>query len=451
LLAAGQAAVFRHAPFTIILKSEEPEALRPLRLKIDPGSKVTGLALIEEHSHRVVFAAELRHRGQAVRDALLHRRALRRSRRSRKTRHRAPRFLNRRRRSGWLPPSLESRIANVMTWVRRLRRLTPVHALSVESVKFDTQLLEHPDIHGVEYQQGTLQGYDVKEYLLEKWGRHCAYCGKGGQPLQIEHIVPKIRGGSDRVGNLALACRPCNQEKGNRTAAEYGHPEVQRRAKRPLKDAAAINATRRALVARLREDGLPVEQATGGETKYNRTRLGLPKAHWVDAACVGQTGAAVLVPETMALLTIISTGHGTRQMCGTDRYGFPIRYRGHQRTHRGFRTGDLVVAQVPRGKYAGCHRGRVLVRASGRFDIQTPHGRIQGVAARCCRRLQGRDGYEYRNAMTGINDQLSTAFNDRYDPMTLHRRIVGDALAAGLPVPANVLADYPDLSGTEAA
>ena len=38
---------------------------------------------------------------------------------------------------------------------------------------------------------------------------------------------------------------------------------------------------------------------------------------------------------------------------------------------------------------------------------------------------------------------LSAAFNDRYDPMTLHRRIVGDALAAGLPVHANVLAELP--------
>ena len=46
---------------------------------------------------------------------------------------------------------------------------------------------------------------------------------------------------------------------------------------------------------------------------------------------------------------------------------------------------------------------------------------------------------------------LSAAFIDRYDPMTLHRRIVGDALAAGLPVPTNVLADYPELSGTHAA
>ena len=141
LLTAKQAAVFRHAPFTIIRKEAVPAEPTPLRLKIDPGSKVTGVALVDEHTHRLVFTTEIHHRGQAIRDALLRRRALRRSRRSRKTRHRPCRFLNCRRPEGWLPPSLESRVANELTWLRRLRRLAPIGALSVESVKFDPQLL----------------------------------------------------------------------------------------------------------------------------------------------------------------------------------------------------------------------------------------------------------------------------------------------------------------------
>jgi RRXRR protein len=53
----------------------------------------------------------------------------------------------------------------------------------VETVRFDTQLLVSPEIDGVEYQQGTLYGYELREYLIEKWGRKCAYCDAQNLPL----------------------------------------------------------------------------------------------------------------------------------------------------------------------------------------------------------------------------------------------------------------------------
>ena len=219
LLTQGRAAVFRYYPFTIIMREEVHDApSEPLRLKIDPGSQTTGLAVVNDATGEVVWAAELTHRGTTIKARLAQRRALRRSRRHRKTRHRAPRFLNHRRAAGWLPPSLESRVANVTTWVARVRHLCPIAALSMELVRFDTQLMQNPEIASVEYQQGELAGYEVREYLLQKWERKCAYCGTTDLPLQAEHIVPRSRGGSNRVGNLCLACAPCNQRKGNRTA-----------------------------------------------------------------------------------------------------------------------------------------------------------------------------------------------------------------------------------------
>ena len=129
---------------------------------------------------------------------------------------------------------------------------------------------------------------------LNKWHRRCAYCGAEATSLQVEHIVPRARGGSDRVANLALACEPCNQQKGTQTAEEFGHSAIQAQAECPLKDAAAVNQTRWALYRRLVATGLPVEVGTGGRTKFNRTRLGLPKAHWHDAACVGSSTPEVL-------------------------------------------------------------------------------------------------------------------------------------------------------------
>jgi hypothetical protein len=138
LLTQGKAAVYRRYPFTLILKeSVSSPRVQDLRVKIDPGSKTTGLPIVNDVSGKVVWAAEITHRGDAIKQALDRRRAARRNRRQRKTRYRKPRFANRRRRHGWLPPSLESRVATITTWVRRLKKLAPVTALSLELVKFD--------------------------------------------------------------------------------------------------------------------------------------------------------------------------------------------------------------------------------------------------------------------------------------------------------------------------
>jgi RRXRR protein len=167
LLKQGKAAVFRKTPFTIVLKRSVEDIQTPdPRLKIDPGSKKTGLAIINQQSGQVVFAAEIEHRGQAIKKALDARRAIRRSRRSRKTRYRKPRFLNRTRPKGWLAPSLKSRVANVETWLHRLTRFYPISGIAMELVRFDLQLMENPEIKGIEYQQGELAGYELKEYLL---------------------------------------------------------------------------------------------------------------------------------------------------------------------------------------------------------------------------------------------------------------------------------------------
>lgn len=394
MLSAKTAAVFKRFPFTIILKTAAsvPLVAHTHRLKIDPGSKTTGLALLD--GDKVVWAAELTHRGQRIKDALLSRRGIRRSRRQRKTRYRPPRFDNRTRPAGWLPPSLQSRVDNVMTWVERLARLCKITALSQELVRFDMQRMQNAEVSGVEYQQGELAGYEAREYLLEKWHRTCAYCKGTGIPLQVEHIIAKARGGSDRLSNLTLACAPCNLKKGTKTAAEFGFPEVQAQAKLPLKDAAAVNATRWALYRALQTTGLRVETGTGGRTKYNRTRLNIPKSHWGDAACVGASTPAALHVAGIQPLSIKAMGHGTRQMCRTDAHGFPKTHRTRQKRYWGLQTGDLVKASVPKGKYAGTWVSRVVVKASGWFDLVI-HGKKASVHQKYCTRLWAADGYTY--------------------------------------------------------
>lgn len=329
LLTSGRAAVWRRSPFTLVMK-EAPavRAPEPLRLKLDPGSKTT----------------EVAHRGHQVRERLEQRRACRRPRRQRPTRYRPKRF------------------ANVTTWVARLRQVAPVGALSQELVRFDTQ---QPEIGGVEYQQGEFAGDEVRAYLLEKWRRACVYCGGKGVPL---HIVPKVRGGSDRVSNLMLACAPCNQAKGTRTAEEFGHPQVQ--AKHPLREA-AVNASRWALYHQLEARGLPVEVGTGGRAKGTRTQWSLPKTPWLDATCVGASTSAVVQVKDLRPVGITAMG---RQMCRTAASGFPDKAPKATSVVGGF-IGDLVRAVVPASRMkAGVSVGRIAVRATGACNVKTAQG-----------------------------------------------------------------------------
>ena len=157
LLKKGRASVYRVKPFTIILKDRADGATQPLELKFDAGSKVTGIALVLHGAKqaKTIWCANLHHRGLAIRDALLTRRAIRRSRRNRHTRYRQARFLNRTRPSGWLAPSLQSRVNNIDNWTRKLNLLSPISEIASELVKFDMQKLRNPEIEGVEYQRGT--------------------------------------------------------------------------------------------------------------------------------------------------------------------------------------------------------------------------------------------------------------------------------------------------------
>ncbi|MBK1694703.1 HNH endonuclease [Chromatium weissei] len=407
LLKDGKAAVLRQYPFTIILKRTIPDANPELcQLKIDPGSKTTGIALVQ--GKRVIIGVEIAHRGAAIRKKLADRATRRRHRRNR-LRYRKPSYRTRaqinnakctyarKREKGWLPPSLQHRVETTLTWVQRLMRSAPIGAISLELVRFDTQVIQNPEISGVEYQQSELRGFEVKESLLEKWGRKCAYCGASNVPLQIEHIQPKSRGGSNRVSNLTLACAKCNQRKSNRPLAEFlaKKPDLLKtilaKVKAPLKDATVVNATRWALYHALEKTGLPVEVASGGQTKFNRQQLGWDKAHWLDAAAVGEVGALWLATEKP--LSVTCTGQGGRQKGVCDRYGQPKRNQQGAAQIRplkpihGWKTGDL--ARFDNQLY------RVTPRQNGSFALSAQDQKPFNRSRHRLQRVQCADGYDY--------------------------------------------------------
>ena len=402
LLERGRAKVIRTIPFVIQLldRTQDECVLQPMVVKLDPGSKVTGICVARETAPGALVVArliELEHRGEFIKSNLAKRRMYRRARRWRNTRYRQARFLNRTKPEGWLAPSLMHRVDSTMSWVRRLMRWYPIASLAVERVKFDMQKLQDPKIAGKGYQQGTLMGYEIKEYLLEKWGRRCAYCDSNKMlRYEVDHVIPRSRGGSDRISNLVLSCHGCNQEKGNLSIDEHlAHDpkrleKIKRQLKVPLKDAAAVNATRNHLFTELLKTGLPVATGTGAQTKMNRIRLGIPKTHALDAACVGDVVS--ISAEDRPTLHVSCMGRGRYRRTTPDKHGFPKSYAPRIKKAFGFQTGDI--ARIHNRRENKKEVGRVAIRQSGDFNIACA-SKLVRLSYRYCLKVQSADGYEY--------------------------------------------------------
>lgn len=411
LLAGGRAVVARRAPFVIRLthRTRGESEVDGVEVRIDPGSKRTGIALSEDRAQtrrdgrsvsvrRGLVTVEIRHRGAQIRDGMMRRAGYRRRRRSANLRYRAPRSGNRTRPRDWLPPSLLHRVDSTLSLVRRLCRYAPVTAIHVERVAFDTRAMA-----GAEYREGTLAGTEIRAYLRASWERACAYCGASGVPLNIEHVRPRSQGGSGRISNLTLSCVPCNKAKGTLPFEVFlaGRPVRLRRllaqTQADLHDAAAMNTTRNRLVEALSTLQRPLHCWSGARTHWNRTAMALPKSHTLDALLTGDLdheNGAVLVRVPQQVLVVTATGRGSYARTTPDRYGFPRLLRPRVKQHYGFATGDLVRADLARGKWPGRWVGKIAVRASGQHRLTTATCRFD-VSHRNLRLLQRGDGYTY--------------------------------------------------------
>jgi 5-methylcytosine-specific restriction endonuclease McrA len=284
--------------------------------------------------------------------------------------------------------------------------------------------MDNPDIDGVEYQRGTLYGYEIREYLLDKYQHTCQYCnGASEDPiLEWEHKVPVSKGGSSSVKNATLACRSCNQEKGNLTPSEWLNVIKQQRASK-LRDArilgiqrvianktsgsdrycAWVNSTRRYTEGHLFGMFNDVECSSGGKTKYNRINLGLPKDHHYDALCVGAVPENGYKDLTNGYcLFAAAMGRGSRFRSKINNCGIVIVKLGKPpKRIWGFQNGDIVVADIPKGKYVGHYVGRVNTRQSGYFAIRTTDSNAITANHEHCRILQYNNGYKYAVRKTG--------------------------------------------------
>ena len=414
LLFTKQAVIHKRFPFTIRLRNDNAVLKdRNYTIKLDPGSKTTGVAITDDKDS-VVMLAEIEHRGHIIKKNLDSRRAVRRSRRQRKTRYRESRFLNRTRPEGWLAPSIKSRADNVINFIKKYKKLINIDKVMIENVNFDVaQMSSGNYLIGTDYQQGNLYNKDLRGFIFSKTKGRCSYCGAKAE--EIDHIVPRSNGGTNSSYNLTPACRSCNEKKSNLSLKEFGKlmnkDYSQLEPKKLPKDAAIVQSARKYMVKEITKLVSDTTTYDAWITKYNRDQLGLPKQHYYDALSVGKTANYKFLTDKV--LQISAKGRGSRQMCRMDSYGFPRTSAKASKSVKGFQTGDIVKAIVPTGLKQGEYLGKVAVRSSGYFDIQAKTKTIQGVGYRYCHIVQRSDGYSYdykeRDFLLAINCRVSVA------------------------------------------
>lgn len=287
LLKQGKAKVVKKEPFTIQLLYGSSGYKQKCIVGIDAGSKNVGIAVTTEDS-RVIYKAQVELR-QDIKENIETRRRLRRARRNRKTRYRKPRFLNRRRPEGWLPPSIRARVEAHYNLIKKLAQIIPIKEIRVEVGQFDTQALQNPDIQGIEYQNGEMKGFDsVKEYVKIRDGFKCHYAELRpdipcSDKLTVDHIIPRSKGGTDNPSNLVCCCEAHNIAKGNMSYKEFtgkNTPKI-----KDFRSAAFMNVLRYYLVPMLQKIA-PTSYTFGLYTRRTRKEWGLEKSHINDAIAI---------------------------------------------------------------------------------------------------------------------------------------------------------------------
>lgn len=295
LLKTGGAKVIKRCPFTIQLQYKSTNHTQEVSLGVDAGSKTVGVSATTDT--KVLYEAEIALRNDIL-DLLSARRELRRSRRNRKTRYRKPRFDNRRRKEGWLAPSVQNKVDTHLTVVRKVNEILPVSKIIVEAAAFDIQKIKNPSISGVEYQQGELLDFaNLREYCFWRDNYTCQWCkGKSKNKILHMHHWNFWRGDhTDKPSSVITLCDTCNDSKNHKQDGFlWGwEPKITR----SYKDATFMGIMRWSFYNKVKETyaskGIEVKLTYGYITKNTRIKNNLPKEHYIDARCISGNPEAI--------------------------------------------------------------------------------------------------------------------------------------------------------------
>ena len=281
LLRHGKAHVVSRVPFVVQLDYESTTYTQEVSLGIDAGSKHIGVSASSENME--LLAAQFDLRSDVV-NLLSTRMELRRARRNRKTRYRKVRFDNRKKKDGWLAPSIEQKVDSHLKVIRLVHKLLPITKTTIEVAQFDAQKIKNTEINGKEYQQGEQMGFwNVREYVLASDGHRCVHCnGKRKDPILNVHHLESRKTGGNSPSNLVTLCETCHK------AYHRGEFELKIKRGNSLRDAAVMNIMRWAVYERAKEEFENVHLTYGYVTKHTRIENGIAKTHAADAFCIAK-------------------------------------------------------------------------------------------------------------------------------------------------------------------
>lgn len=381
LLKQQKAKIVHRCPFTIQLLYDSTDYTQPVSLGIDAGSRHIGVSATTET--KVLYEADVTLRNDIV-DLLSTRREARRTRRSRKTRYRKPRFNNRIRKDGWLAPSIQQKVDTHLTVVHKATGILPVNSITVETASFDIQKIKNPDIAGTGYQRGEqLDFWNVREYVLFRDGHKCQCCkGKSKDPVLNVHHIESRKTGGNAPNNLITLCETCHKGYHNGTVSL---PKNIRRGMK-FNDAAFMGIMRWTFFNRVKETyeplGIMVNMTYGYITKNTRIEHNLPKDHFIDARCI--SGHPDAVSDGTVFYQKKVRCHN-RQIHKQKILKGGIRKR-NQAPYlvKGFRLFEKV-------KYHGKQYFIFGRRSSGFFDIRTLDGTKVNKGSVSCKKIRSLD------------------------------------------------------------
>lgn len=279
LLKEKKAKIFKYEPFTIQLNIATGETKQNITLGIDSGYKNVGVSATTEKQE--LYSAEITLRTDIV-DLLSTRRLLRKNRRSRKTRYRKARFLNRVKNKGWLAPSVENKIETHLRIIKKILNILPISKIIIETAQFDIQKIKNPDIFGIEYQSGKqLDFWNVREYVLFRDNHICQNCkGKTKDKILNIHHIESRKTGGNAPNNLITLCETCHNNY------HSGKIELKIKRGKSFKEATFMGIMRWTLYNRLKTIFNNTYQTYGYLTKNKRIENNFSKSHRVDAYCI---------------------------------------------------------------------------------------------------------------------------------------------------------------------
>ena len=342
LLKTGRARIAEDIPFTIRLTYRTAPVLQPVTLAEDPGRTNIGAAVLSPLGD-LLFAAVIETRNKEIKKLMTDRQKSRQASRrgERKARQRLAkrygsmvksgmvmrklpmyaadrfvtckfirntqaRFCNRKRCPDWITPTVQHLVQTHLNIIRKISRYLPVTDIAFEVNRFAFMHMENPEAIGVDFQNGPLKGYgDVKEAIRTQQHGKCLMCKK---PIaHFHHIVPRSRGGSDTIQNLAGLCPECHTKVHKDTAFRKDFDEKKSGQLKKYGALSALNQAVPFICKKLLEEygEEPVHFCRGLDTSLIRTALGFEKTkkdqmHEVDAYCVGLAALEVNEVETPA-------------------------------------------------------------------------------------------------------------------------------------------------------